>query len=81
MARFLLLTAAAVAFAQHDNYYSLGREAQVGQRFATQLQANIKAAPETRVDQIGKRLAAHSPQFQYQFFVFEILSQEQVLPV
>jgi hypothetical protein len=70
MARFLLLTAAAAAFAQHDNYYSLGREAQVGQRFATQLQANIKAAPETRVDQIGKRLAAHSPQFQYQFFVF-----------
>jgi len=71
MARFLLLTAAAAAFAQHDNYYSLGREAQVGQRFATQLQANIKAAPETRVDQIGKRLAAHSPPFQYQFFVFD----------
>jgi Zn-dependent protease with chaperone function len=76
MTRVLLLVAAAVAFAQHpntsyDNYYSPGRDAQVGQRFATQLQANVTATHETRLDQIGNRLAAHSPQFHYQFFVFD----------
>ena len=76
MERFLLLAAAAVAFAQQPNapdanYYSLGREAQVGQRFATQLQANVTASPEPRLDQIGNRLAAHSPQFRYRFFVFD----------
>ena len=48
---FLVLAATAVAFAQpptasHDNYYSLGRELQVGQRFATQLQANVTAKPD-----------------------------------
>ena len=76
MRLFLLLAGATVAFAQqpgtqHDNYYSLSSEAQVGERFATQLQANVTAAPEPRLDQIGNRLAAHSPQFHYRFFVFD----------
>ena len=44
MKSVLLLTAAAVAFAQQpktqrDNYYSLSREVRVSQRFATQWQA------------------------------------------
>jgi len=60
-----------MAFAQHDNYYSLKNEAQVGDRFATQLQANVTAVPEPRLDQIGSRLAAHAPQFRYRFFVFD----------
>jgi predicted Zn-dependent protease len=76
MKRFLLLTVAAVAFAQQPktqeaNYYLPGQDARVGQRFATQLQANVTAAPEPRLDQIGNRLAAHSPQFPYRFFVFD----------
>lgn len=76
MKLFLLVSAAAVGFAQqsntqHDNYYSPGREAQVGQRFAEQLRANVTATPDARLDETGKRLAAHSPQFQYQFFAFD----------
>src|SRR5215471_7070554 len=71
---FLLLTAA-VAFAQsagqHDNYYSLNRDSQVGERFATQFQANVAAIPEPRVDRVGGPLAALSPQFKYRFFVFD----------
>ena len=75
--RFVFLLAAAGAvFAQppsgtHDNYYSLNRESQVGERFVKQLQTNVTAAPDPRVDQIGNRLAAHSPQFRYRFLVFE----------
>jgi Zn-dependent protease with chaperone function len=71
--KFLLLVAgAALTFAQqHDNYYSLKNEAQVGERFATQLQANVTAGTEPRLDQIGNHLAAHSPQFRFRFFVFD----------
>jgi len=73
---FLLLAATAVAFAQqpnalHDNYYTPARDAQVGQRLVTTLGASIKSAPDPRLDQIGNRLAAQSPQFKYQFFVFD----------
>jgi len=76
MKRFLLLAAAAVAFAQQPNtqdanYYSVGDDARVGQRFVTQLQANVTATTEPRLDQIGNRLSAHSPQFPYRFFVFD----------
>jgi len=76
MKHILLWAVAAVAFGQQpntpdDNYYSVAREAQVGQRFATQLQANVTTAPEPRLDQIGSRLAAHSPQFKYRFFVYD----------
>lgn len=76
MRLLLLLAGATAAFAQqpgthHDNYYSLRSEAQLGERFATQLQANVKAAADPRVEQIGSRLAAHSPQFHYRFFVFD----------
>jgi Zn-dependent protease with chaperone function len=74
MRRFLLLAAAAVAFAQKpntlDNYYAPEDDAKVGQRFATQLQAKVSATSEPRLDQIGNRLAAHSPEFHYRFFVF-----------
>ena len=75
MKRFLLLGAAAVAFAQQPNtqdtnYYEPEDDARVGQRFATQLQTNVTATTEPRLDQIGNRLAAHSPQFRYRFFVF-----------
>jgi hypothetical protein len=74
--RFLLLFAAAVTFAQspagqHDNYYSVNRDPQVGERFATQLQAKVAAAAEPRLDRIGGPLAALSPQFHYRFFVFD----------
>ena len=74
---FLLLAAATLAYAQqpsgeHDNYYSLAREAQVGERFITQLQSGgVAATPEPRLDAIGKQLATHSPQFKYRFLVFE----------
>jgi predicted Zn-dependent protease len=75
MKRFLLLAVAAVAFAQQrntpDNYYAPEDDARVGQRLATQLQANVNAATEPRLDEIGNRLAAHSPQFRYRFFVFD----------
>jgi predicted Zn-dependent protease len=76
MKRFLALAAAAVAFGQQlktedANYYSLNNEAQVGQRFATQLQGNVTAVPEPRVDQIGNRIAAQSGRFQFRFFVFD----------
>jgi Zn-dependent protease with chaperone function len=75
MGRILLLAAAAVAFAQQpdtlDNYYAPEDDARVGQRLATQLQTNVTAAAEPRLDQIGNRLAAHSPQFRYRFFVFD----------
>lgn len=71
----LMWAATAVAFAQqphtlHDNYYSLSREAQIGQRFAAQLQGNVTASPETRLDGIAHRFAAYSGPFQYQFFAF-----------
>jgi len=71
----LFFAAAAVALAQqpiapHDNYYTPARDAQVGQRLMAQL-ASAKAVPDPRLDQIGARLAAHSPQFKYQFFVFD----------
>ena len=76
MKRLLLLAAAAVAFAQqpntHDaNYYAPEDDARVGQRFAAQLQANVTATTDPRLDQIGNRLAAHSPQMRYRVFVFE----------
>ena len=75
MERFLLLAAAAVAFAQQpstlDNYYAPEDDARVGQRLATQLQTNVTAATEPRLDQIGNLLAAHSQQFRYRFFVFD----------
>ena len=75
MKRVLLLAAAAVAFAQQpdalDNYYAPEDDARVGQRLATQLQTNVTTATEPRLDQIGNRLAAHSPQFRYRFFVFD----------
>ena len=76
MKRFLLLAAAAVAFAQRPNtqdanYYPPEDDARVGQRLATQLQTNVTTAAEPRLDQIGNRLAAHSPQFRYRFFVFD----------
>jgi Zn-dependent protease with chaperone function len=74
---FFLVAAATVAYAQqpsgaHDNYYSLAREAQVGERFIAQLQAGgVTAAPEPRLDAIGNRLATHSPQFKFRFLVFD----------
>jgi len=74
MKRFLLLAAAAVAFAQQptqDNYYAPEDDARAGQRLATQLQTNVTATTEPRLDQFGNRLAAHSPQFRYRFFVFD----------
>ncbi len=76
MKRLILFALASVAFAQqpsteNPNYYSARREPQVGQRLVTQLQANVTATPEPRLDQIGSRLAAHIPGSQYHFFVFE----------
>src|SRR5579862_7437620 len=74
---FLLLATAAVAYAQqpttqHDNYYSRPRDAQVGERFVTQLQAGgVTATPEPRLDALGSRLATHSPEFKYRFLVFD----------
>ena len=77
MKLFLLLAAAALAYPQrpsgeHDNYYSLAREAQVGERFITQLQSGgVAAAAETRLDAIGNQLATHSSQFKYRFLAFD----------
>ncbi len=77
MKLFLLLAAATLAYPQqpsgaHDNYYTPSRDAQVGERFISQLQAGgVTAAPEPRLDAIGSRLAIHSPQFKYRFLVFD----------
>jgi predicted Zn-dependent protease len=77
MKLFFLLAAARLAYTQqpsaaHDNYYSLAREAQVGERFIAQLQASgVTAVSEPRLNAIGNRLAAHSPQFKYRFLVFD----------
>jgi predicted Zn-dependent protease len=77
MKLFLLLAAATLAYTQqpsgeHDNYYSLATEARVGERFLTQLRAGgVTTTPEPRLDAIGNRLAAHSPQFRYRFLVFD----------
>ena len=77
MKPFLLLAAATLAHAQqpsggHDNYYSVAREAQVGERFSTQLQAGgVTATSEPRLDAIGNRLATQNPQFKYRFMVFD----------
>jgi predicted Zn-dependent protease len=75
MKRFLLLAATAVALAQQpntpENYYAPEDDARVGQRLATQLQSSVTAATEPRLDQIGNRLAAHSPQLRYRFLVFD----------
>jgi Zn-dependent protease with chaperone function len=73
---FLALAFASQSFAQPpdlrlNNYYSLEMEAEVGERFVTQLQAKITAAPEARLDHIASRLAPHSPEFRYRFFVFD----------
>src|SRR3954471_19169116 len=74
---FLLLAIATLAHAQqpseaHDNYYTVSRETQVGERFISQLQAGgVTATPEPRLDAIGNRLAAHSPQFKYRFLVLD----------
>jgi predicted Zn-dependent protease len=77
MKLLFLLAAATSAYTQqpsaaHDNYYSLAREAQVGERFSRQLQASgVTAAPEPRLDAIGNRLATRSPQFKYRFLIFD----------
>ena len=72
---FLLMAGAAVALAQQpntpSNYYAPEDDARVGQRFATRLQTSVSATSEPRLDQIGNRLAAHSPEFRYRFFVFD----------
>lgn len=77
MKLFLLLAIGTFADAQqpsgaYDNYYSLAREKQVGERFVAQLEASgVTASPEPRLEAIGNRLAAHSPQFKYRFIVFD----------
>jgi hypothetical protein len=75
MRPFFLLAAAVLAAAQqpgarHDNYYSLSREAQVGERFATQLQANVTTTTDPRLESLANRLAARTPEFRYRFFTF-----------
>ena len=77
MKLFLLLAAATLAYTQqpsgeHDNYYTVPRDSQVGDRFTRQLQAvGVTAAAEPRLDAIGTRLATYSPQFKYRFLVFD----------
>jgi predicted Zn-dependent protease len=77
MKLFLLLAAATLAYSQqpsaeHDNYYSIARDAQVGQRLIRQLETSgVTATPDPRLDAIGDRLATHSPQFKYRFLVLE----------
>ena len=77
MKLFFALATVTLAYTQqpsgaHDNYYSLAREAQVGERFISQLQAGgVTATSEPRLDGIGNRLASHSPQFKYRFLVFD----------
>jgi predicted Zn-dependent protease len=75
MRLFFLLAAVVIAAAQqpnarHDNYYSSSREAQVGERFATQLQTNVTTSADPRLDSIANLLAARIPQFRYRFFAF-----------
>jgi Zn-dependent protease with chaperone function len=72
----LALAFASQSFAQPpdlrlNNYYSLEMEAEVGERFVTQLQAKVTGAPGPHLDLIGGRLASHSPEFHYRFFVFD----------
>jgi len=75
MRLFLLLLAPTLACAQpfagvHDNYYSLAREVQVGERFVKQLEAGgVTATPEPRLAAIGNQLATHSQGFKYRFLI------------
>jgi Zn-dependent protease with chaperone function len=77
MKLFLFLAAAAGMFAQqptaqHDNYYTIPREAQVAERFITQLQAGgVAASPDPRLDAIGNRLTTHIADFKFHFLVFD----------
>lgn len=77
MRLFFLLAVATVAYSQqpsgaHDNYYSPGREVQVGERFSKELQASgVTAVAEPRLDAVGNRLAARDPQIKYRFLVFD----------
>ena len=77
MKLFTILAIATLAYTQqpsatHDNYYTIARESQVGERFITQLQSGgVTAAPDARLDAIGNRLATHSPGFKYRFLVFD----------
>src|SRR5579871_1900078 len=77
MRLFLLLVAPTFVCAQpfaavHDNYYSLPREVQVGERFIKQLEAGgVTATPDSRLAAIGNQLATQSPGFKYRFLVFD----------
>lgn len=72
-----LLATATLSYSQqpskaHDNYYSLAREGQVGQRFTTQLQAGgVTAMPDPRVDGIASRLTTRKGQINYRFLVLD----------
>src|SRR5690349_3857859 len=73
---FFFFASGVLALAQdragsHDNYYSLTREAQVGERFVNQLKATVTTAADPRLNQVGARLAVHSPGFSYRFLVFD----------
>jgi Zn-dependent protease with chaperone function len=75
--KFLFFLAlATLSFAQQadtrlDNYYSLQMEAELGDRFIKQLQTNITAVPEPRLDRICSRLASSNSQFHFRIFVFD----------
>jgi Zn-dependent protease with chaperone function len=76
MCFLLFLVFATFSFAQQldngpNNYYSLETEAELGERFATRLKANVTAVPDPRLDRIGNILAPFSQQFHYSFFVFD----------
>lgn len=76
MKLFLIVAAAALALGQQPtgqgvNFYSLGNEVALGQRFADAFQSQCIAATDPRLDQIGNRLAANAETFQYRFFIFD----------
>lgn len=76
MRLLLILVAPTLAYAQqavvHDNYYSLGREVQVGERFIAQMKAGgVTASAEPRLATIGDQLARHSQEFKFRFLVFD----------
>jgi len=54
-----------------NNYYSPDTERELGERFVKHLLADVAAAPEPRLDRLGKQLTPHEAPFELRFYVFD----------
>jgi predicted Zn-dependent protease len=77
----LFLAAVSVALAQPSsqgvNFYSIGKEIELGKQLASETQASHQAQPDARLQTIGDRLAAKTAgAYQYQFYVYPSVSPQ-----